>query len=134
VGVLAVAHEPASAALVRRSIADDLSGRGFAEGTIDDVLIAASELVGNAVRHAPPPWKRELEVSWELEPDAVVVRVLDGSAELPMRPPAGVDEPRGRGLAIVAALARDWGVQCNKYGKQVWARVPVRRRAMTTVR
>ena len=29
----------------------------------------------------------------------------------------------------VAALAADWGVDATEHGKQVWARIPVRRTA-----
>jgi anti-sigma regulatory factor (Ser/Thr protein kinase) len=125
VGVLAIAPEPASAALVRRSIAADLHVRHVAQERIDDVILVASELVSNAVIHARPPPDAELDVAWEVEPDAVVVRVLDGSPELPRGRTTNETDTRGRGLFIVAMLARDWGVRRTDHGKQVWARVPL---------
>ncbi|MDX6198013.1 MAG: hypothetical protein QOJ79_1164, partial [Actinomycetota bacterium] len=65
--------------------------------------------------------------SWDVEPDAVVVRVLDGSAELPRQRSSNDHDNSGRGLAIVAAVSADWGVRRNERGKQVWARVAIAR-------
>lgn len=126
VGTLTVQHDVASAAVVRHSIADDLVGNGVHRDSIDDVVLVASELVGNAVVHtgAQPD---ELAVSWEIEPVTVVVRVTDTSPTLPRPSSADPNRPGGRGLAIVAAIASDWGVQRSRQGKQVWARVPVDR-------
>jgi anti-sigma regulatory factor (Ser/Thr protein kinase) len=124
-GVLAVRHDPASAALVRRSIADDLSARDVAPHSIDDVVLVASELVGNAVIHASASFEDELDITWELEPEAVVVRVHDGSDAVPRQRSTNQSETGGRGLTIVAAIALDWGVRRTGHGKQVWARIPV---------
>jgi anti-sigma regulatory factor (Ser/Thr protein kinase) len=129
-GALAVRHDASSAALVRHSIADDLAGNAIARESIDDVVLVASELVGNAVVHTaadPADSAKPLSVSWELEPGAVVVRVADGSGDPPVRRRPGVGNTGGRGLAIVAAIASDWGVHRGERGKQVWARVPVQR-------
>jgi anti-sigma regulatory factor (Ser/Thr protein kinase) len=127
VGTLAVRHDPTSAALVRHSIADDLAGNGIDGDSIDDVVLVASELVGNAVTHAAASFDSSLDVSWDLEADAVIVRVLDGSAELPRQRSTKDTDTGGRGLAIVAAIAADWGVRRNGRGKQVWARVAISR-------
>jgi two-component sensor histidine kinase len=124
VGVLAVRHDPTSAATVRHSIAADLAAQAVPNDCIDDVVLVASELVGNAVLHAGPSFDHELDVTWELQPDAVLVQVRDGTTALPHRRPAD-GAPGGRGLAIVAALALDWGVRRLTDGKQVWARVPI---------
>lgn len=124
-GVLAVSHVPASAALVRRSIADDLSRRAIQAECIDDVVLVASELVGNALVHAPDHEGAELGVSWDVDADAVTVRVVDDSPDLPRRRSTGKLDTRGRGLSIVAALALDWGVRRTDRGKLVWARVPI---------
>lgn len=126
-GTLAVRHDPASAAIVRRSIADDLAAHAVDPSSIDDVTLVASELVGNAVVHAEANVDRELDVTWDVESDAVVVQVLDGSSVLPRPRTSTGTETGGRGLAIVAALALDWGVRRNRHGKQVWARIPVTR-------
>jgi anti-sigma regulatory factor (Ser/Thr protein kinase) len=126
VGVLAVAPDPASAALVRHSIAADLLSRHVAHECVDDVVLVASELVTNAVLHVPTQDDAELDITWEVGRDSVVVGVLDRSPELPRRRTTNETDARGRGLFIVAALAREWGVSRTANGKQVWARVPLR--------
>jgi anti-sigma regulatory factor (Ser/Thr protein kinase) len=126
VGLLAVNHDPANAALVRRSIAADLASRAIAAEHIDDVVLVASELVSNAVMHtARDQVDHELDVLWDVQPDCVVVQVTDASPDLPRRRPTHPADARGRGLSIVAALALDWGVRRTESGKQVWARVPI---------
>ncbi|MBN9620104.1 MAG: ATP-binding protein [Actinobacteria bacterium] len=122
---LAVRHDPASAAVVRHSIAYDLGAHGVLDADIADVVLVASELVGNAVVHAAARHHDNLDVTWELEADAVVIRVRDGSADVPEVRRPDSTEASGRGLAIVAALARDWGVRRDASGKQVWARIPI---------
>jgi anti-sigma regulatory factor (Ser/Thr protein kinase) len=127
VGVLAVRHDPSSAALVRHAIADDLAHRKIRSDSVDDVVLVASELVGNAVMHAGAASDSELGVDWDVQADAVVVCVRDGSTDIPRQRSTNEDETGGRGLAIVAALAADWGVRRTGTGKQVWARVLVAR-------
>jgi serine/threonine-protein kinase RsbW len=126
-GELAVAYHATSAALVRRSLAAELAALRVPADQIDDVVLVASELVGNALRHAAPHTDDQLDVTWDVEPDAIVVRVLDGTREPLQHQPLTLDATSGRGLNIVAALARDWGVQLGERGKQVWARVPLSR-------
>jgi anti-sigma regulatory factor (Ser/Thr protein kinase) len=124
VGLLAVNHDPANAAIVRHSIAADLSNRDVAPAAIQDVVLVASELVSNAVVHTTGD-EVQLDVTWEVEPDAVLIRVVDPSPDLPRARSTRSTDTRGRGLSIVAALALDWGVRRTERGKQVWARVPI---------
>lgn len=125
VGMLLVRHDPSSAALVRREIAADLSTRDITPDSVDDVVLVASELVGNAVVHSSADNDGNLDVAWELEDDIVLVRVNDSGGGQPELRSVGEDATSGRGLAIVAALSSDWGVRRAGRGKQVWARVPV---------
>jgi anti-sigma regulatory factor (Ser/Thr protein kinase) len=127
-GTLAVRHDPTSAAIVRRSIADDLATQAIDPSSIDDVVLVASELVGNAVVHTAANLDHELDVTWDISPDAVLVQVVDGSTDLPRPRSTSETQAGGRGLSIVASLALDWGVRRNRRGKQVWARVPILRR------
>jgi hypothetical protein len=60
----------------------------------------------------------------------VEVRVTDGgSARTPVARVVGPDALDGRGLAIVAALARRWGAERVGSGHSVWAELGVPRRA-----
>jgi serine/threonine-protein kinase RsbW len=124
-GALAVRHDATSAALVRHSIADDLADHAITEDSIADVILVASELVGNAVLHTPTGARDDLDIRWDVQPDCVVVQVADPSDRLPEPRTTDERQTSGRGLAIVAAIAADWGVTRSAAGKQVWARVPV---------
>jgi anti-sigma regulatory factor (Ser/Thr protein kinase) len=122
-GLLCVRHDAASAAVVREQISVDLAARSVTRDSVEDVLLVATELVGNAVVHSPDAG--DLDVAWDVDGATVIVRVHDGSSVEPQRRTAGRDASNGRGLAIVAAIANEWGVNHVARGKQVWARVPV---------
>lgn len=84
-------------------------------GTIfrDDVLLVISELVTNAVRHAPGP----LTLKLRLLPGAIGITVLDTSPSLPRsRTP---DRTGGRGWPIVQSLARLVSAVSGPHGKTV---------------
>ncbi len=92
-------------------------------GAIDDVLLLASELVSNAVRHT----SGAIEVSawcspdgrWRVEVDdeSVVPPVVQKVQPLQTAPPENLG---GRGLQIVDALASSWGVVKTRVGKRCW--------------
>jgi anti-sigma regulatory factor (Ser/Thr protein kinase) len=86
------------------------------------LLLAANELVTNAVLHA----EGGVVLTLLVESEVVVVEVGDrdpGDLRRPERPPSLATE--GRGLLIVDALARSWGVRAAGGGKTVWARIPL---------
>ncbi|WP_199853505.1 MULTISPECIES: ATP-binding protein [unclassified Plantactinospora] len=100
---------------------------------LGDAEMVAAELLGNAVRHAPPLPGGMIRLNWLLRtgPTAQVVeiRVTDGGATGPPRiRQVGPEATDGRGLFLVAALAADWGVERDGLGQSVWARLvhPVR--------
>jgi len=74
--------------------------------------------VANAARHARSPFSVTLT-----QADArTVVAVRDDSDELPVvAAPRSAEDPSGRGLHLVGALARRWGVERRERGKLVWA-------------
>jgi anti-sigma regulatory factor (Ser/Thr protein kinase) len=128
--IVTVRHAPASAGDVRRQLGADLSDAGVPAAVVADATLVVSELVGNAVRYAAPLPGGVLEVSWAIDPDSVRLRVSDGGGpSVPARYEAGPEDIRGRGLAIVAALARDWGVELAPNGagptSTVWVDLPV---------
>lgn len=122
---LLVPHEPTSAARVRHALFDDLSGHDIDRDSIDAVVLIASELLANAVRHAVPG-RSGLRVSWELDADTIRVEVVDADADTPSPRVPRATEPGGRGLTIVDALSYEWGFDRLPQGKRVWARIPVR--------
>jgi anti-sigma regulatory factor (Ser/Thr protein kinase) len=127
-GAMLVRHEPASASAVRHELAEDLVRHGLDGDTIDDAALVASELIGNAVRHAGVDESAELDVSWTISSDAVVISVQDPSQVLPVRRNVSADAPSGRGLSIVDALSSAWGAEPTRSGKRVWARIPTHSR------
>jgi anti-sigma regulatory factor (Ser/Thr protein kinase) len=81
----------------------------------DDVLLVVSELVTNAVRHAPGPLILELS----LLSGGIGIGVRDSSPSLPrLRAP---DRTGGRGWPIVESLARQVRVVPRGDGKTVHA-------------
>jgi serine/threonine-protein kinase RsbW len=130
--MVSVRHAPASAGEVRRRLGADLADAGVDPAVVGDAALVVSELVGNAVRYGRPLPGDVLEVSWSLEGDFLRLRVSDGGGpSVPMRHEAGPEDVRGRGLTIVAALARDWGVEQARNGSgpmsTVWVELPVRK-------
>lgn len=84
--------------------------------TVDVVLLLASELVTNAVRHGSGPVR--LHVAWG--DGAVRVEVEDRSPRWPVVEAMDRDALRGRGLILVDGLSSGWGVRALDIGKTVW--------------
>ena len=118
---LTLPHVPSSATRARKALVDQL-GASVPGETLGDAEIAISELVGNAVRHARPRADGSLIARWQIDIDNLRIDVVDGgSEELPELHHSTDEETFGRGLAIVAALAREWGVEKDASGTRVWA-------------
>ncbi|MEU9146686.1 ATP-binding protein [Streptomyces sp. NPDC048349] len=81
----------------------------------DDVLLVVSELVTNAVRHAPGPFTLELGPV----PGGIEITVRDTSSRLPH--PRTPDLTGGRGWNIIRTLARRVRVVPCPGGKAVHA-------------
>ncbi|MHB1068186.1 MAG: ATP-binding protein [Candidatus Nanopelagicales bacterium] len=103
--------------LARDAITEALPRDGLDPRMVDDVVLATSELVSNAVDHGQAPIHLELET----EAGRVHVTVSDAGTGQPA-PRVAVDgAARGRGLSIVAQLATDWGWQRKDGRLHVWA-------------
>jgi anti-sigma regulatory factor (Ser/Thr protein kinase) len=106
---------PSSVPAARHLVQHDLAARQLPRRVIDDSLLVVSELMTNAVRHARPLRAQgrpdAIRLRWTAAPDRVLIDVTDGGG--PGRPhvaTADIGDVGGRGLAIVQALAIDWGV------------------------
>ena len=115
--VWCVLAEPASVGVVRRRLRAHLAG--LAQDHVENVLLAASELVTNAILHgegsvAVTVWVSRLGVRME---------VADNGAATPqLGRDDNEEQASGRGLLIVDALATHWGVtpKSRGPGKTVW--------------
>ncbi|MGV9252764.1 ATP-binding protein [Streptomyces sp. NPDC003697] len=88
----------------------------------ETAVLLLSELMTNAYRHAKVPPGREIRARCVLEANRLRVSVTDAGDTLPARREAAPDDESGRGLALVAALAREWGAEPRAagIGKTVW--------------
>ena len=90
--------------------------RHLRAATVDDAVLMVSELVTNAVAHGQP----KITLRLRLRPDRLTVAVADrGEAPLTCTMPP-LQQPFGRGLVIVNALATRWGVSQGRVDKRVW--------------
>src|SRR5262245_22849831 len=128
--LIVVAHHPHGARTARQQFAAQLAraGNALPAPVAADAVAVGAELLGNAVRHARPLPGGVIHLVWRIDRSSgealVRLRVIDGGSSLvPTLKAAGPDAIDGRGLAIVAALARRWGVDRNGAGCCVWADV-----------
>lgn len=122
-----LASASSSVTVARHLVRDDLIGHGVATQVMEDALVVVTELMGNAVRHARPlligESRGRVRLHWRVtEGGLVQVEVTDGGGDgLPRAEPQSLSEVRGRGLAIVNALADDWGVAADDHQVTVYA-------------
>ena len=83
---------------------------------LDDAVLMVSELVTNSVLHGGPP----VVVAVDCNGSELQVRVRDGSPTMPTPRSAQQNDENGRGLALVAEMSTDWGVDPEPDGKHVW--------------
>lgn len=109
--------EPTSVPTARRFVREVLRGWSQ-EDVMDDAMLVVSELITNAVLHT----QGEVTVGLRVLPDgSVQVEVLDTSVRLPRLRGYGTESTTGRGLRMIADVARSWGVEKRPGGKRVWA-------------
>ena len=117
---------PSSVTAARHLVRDDLRIRGLPSRVIEDALVVVTELVGNAVRHARPLRRANRSgvvlLRWDATESEVRIDVTDGGGtKEPRVEPPSLADTGGRGLAIVSAVASDWGVISNGDGVTVFA-------------
>ncbi|MEU8716533.1 SpoIIE family protein phosphatase [Streptomyces sp. NPDC001414] len=92
---------------------------GTRDGTRDNAVLLASELVTNAVRFATGPVTVRLIRSGH----ALLLEVGDTGNGRPRLSRGGPFDDAGRGLHVVHKLTTRWGVRWTDAGKVVWAEV-----------
>ncbi|MBL1083726.1 sodium/proline symporter PutP [Streptomyces actinomycinicus] len=106
--------DPATVAQARTLATRQLTEWGLPDLTFTTELIV-SELVTNAIRHATGPVCLRLILDRGL-----ICEVSDASSTSPRLRHARTTDEGGRGLLIVAQLARRWGTRYTKTGKIIW--------------
>jgi anti-sigma regulatory factor (Ser/Thr protein kinase) len=113
--LLALEPRAESARLVRRA----LSTHGLHEDVEHTVTLLATEVVGNAVRHAGLRTDQRIVFFARLSEDFAHVEVADQGG--------GFDpdtvESEGYGLRLLSKLASRWDVDCTDRGCKVWFEV-----------
>ena len=112
-----LAPRPASAATARRSARVFAATHRLGDDLADTLCLVASELVTNAVLHA----RTTLVLTLELHPGVARIGVRDRSPATPAVRNYSPEAVTGRGLGVVAALSRAWGIVADGDGKLVWA-------------
>jgi anti-sigma regulatory factor (Ser/Thr protein kinase) len=110
-----------SARQARSAVREALAAWGM-DHLSDDAELMASELVANAAEHGDGTpiglaLRRHAEPG---EQPGITCEVTNTSPATPRRTEPGPDSERGRGLAIVDALARSSGARASQAGKTSW--------------
>ncbi|MGW9031588.1 SpoIIE family protein phosphatase [Streptomyces sp. NPDC055722] len=106
--------EPTAARTARQMAARQLSEWGL-EHLVPDTELIVSELVTNAIRHGAGPIRLRL-----IQHQVLTCEVFDSGTCYPRLRHARIVDENGRGLLMVAQLARRWGFRPTTCGKLVW--------------
>jgi anti-sigma regulatory factor (Ser/Thr protein kinase) len=134
---LTLAASPEAVPWARRHAVDVLHAWCADDELIQTVELLVSELVTNAVSCGTPPAREEqsgdpasfsrtfrpvgLRLSYSSE--STIIEVFDTHPKSPELTFPEADAEHGRGLLLVATLARQWNVYRTTHGKVVWCEV-----------
>ncbi|HKH25812.1 MAG TPA: ATP-binding protein [Acidimicrobiia bacterium] len=107
----------------RAFVAETLAAWDIQAEEVEALQLVVSELVTNAVLHAPKSRRIGVELFWD--ENGVRVNVSDESSNEPTRrgPDQSLPE-EGRGVQLVDAIADRWGTERRGWdGKTVWCEV-----------
>ncbi|MEU1597293.1 SpoIIE family protein phosphatase [Streptomyces sp. NPDC005708] len=108
---------PEAAPIARKAARRQLAAWGLDDETAFTNELIVSELVGNATRYGAPPLQLRLILDRML-----TCEVSDAAPSAPHVKHARTIDESGRGLFIVASLAKQWGTRyTTPEGKIVWA-------------
>ena len=100
----------------RRFVAQQLSRWRVPAQVSDEATLLTSELVANAVRHAPPPLCLEITVGTT----TIRIEVHDSDPVAPVLTRPDFTSRGGRGVWLVDTIASRWGYRLEPPGKVVW--------------
>ncbi|MFC9133340.1 SpoIIE family protein phosphatase [Streptomyces sp. NPDC057099] len=138
----AAARKFVRAVLTERTAPHSPEAPAISDGSVDDAVLLASELVTSAAAHAGPglevachlqvgpgphalgPWARTAQARAGAGWVGVVVEVLEHG---PAGRPGGSTSPHspvhGYRRQLMHSLAESWGVTCRRTGKATWVRL-----------
>jgi anti-sigma regulatory factor (Ser/Thr protein kinase) len=111
----------------RRFVADTLTAWGLtdddpARAILDDVVLAASELLANAARFCTTP----IRLAVDVHRYSVELAVTDNHPDRAIAHSPDHEASSGRGLHIVARISEEWGQRIlDSTTKEVWCRIAV---------
>ncbi|MGW2743303.1 SpoIIE family protein phosphatase [Streptomyces sp. NPDC001450] len=108
--------DPTVVARARKHTSEQLSVWGLDEAVFTTELMV-SELVTNAIRYGRPP----IQLRLIHQDSTLICEVYDSSGTTPHMRRARIFDEGGRGLLLVAQLAKRWGTRHDRVGKTVWA-------------
>jgi anti-sigma regulatory factor (Ser/Thr protein kinase) len=108
---------PASVPAARHLLVDILRAWGAPQDP-DDAALLVTELVANVIDHVQGEACLTLEMA--LSDGWLRISVADGSSVRPVVRQLEQEQPRGRGLMLVKAIADRWGSEEHRGGKRVW--------------
>lgn len=107
----------AQARALAREVVRDLS-----LARADDFVLMTSEIVSNAIRHAPPLSDGRISLRFELDPPVVRGIVTDGGNDITFQNATFDSSTKRYGLQMVDLLASRWGLSRDG-AKAVWFEV-----------
>ena len=110
--------DESSARLVRREVRRLQAALEVGSRVVEDLELAATELVTNAVRSGAS----RIDVRLEVLPPRLELRVTDDGPGTPVLGAHDTTGEAGRGLQIVASVASAWGWTPAGVSKTVWVR------------
>jgi anti-sigma regulatory factor (Ser/Thr protein kinase) len=123
---LTLPHEVSAVSTARRTLDAYLQRFDVEPERRHDARLVLSELISNAIRHAPPLASGDLAVAWGLDRGHIYLEVTDGRGTTEPRQVAAAhpESIGGRGLAIVTVLTSNWGVRLDDAARTVYAVLP----------
>jgi len=114
-----MAIDSSTPARARQTVRETLAKLGVAGRLAEDIVLATSELVSNAIEHGGGYDRLEIDYHGA----ELTTRVYDRNQNRPRLQDTGnTGRERGRGLRLVDAIANAWGHREATGGKYVWAR------------
>ncbi|MGW3657529.1 ATP-binding protein [Streptomyces sp. NPDC005151] len=107
---------------LRRAVQAELRPWGLAD-LVGEAELVVTELATNVVKHVGAGSAATLIL--EFRADVIRVEIHDTSYKVPAVSEVGCASECGRGLHLLAAMARDWGTRVTASGKAVWCELPL---------